>query len=138
MHPDYGLDDEVSIDRYDLMFVKFDRPATGKPLVSLNFDSNVPAQSGIDLKMLGFGFTSANGPVSDTLQIAPTKYVDPADCTSLLCFGNCANYNYPEDIFCTKQNEPEIYRQCFGDSGGPVILEGATADDDVLVSVIQG
>ena len=137
LHPDYGLDDAVSIDRYDLMFVKFDRP-TGKTRISLNFDANVPAQSGVDLLMLGFGFITATGPVSQTLQVAPTMYVDPDDCVPLLCTGNCANYPYPEDIFCTKQNEPEIYRQCFGDSGGPVILPGATADDDVLVSVIQG
>lgn len=137
MHPDYGLDESIGFDRYDLMLVKFDTPVT-KPFISLNLDEKIPDKSGDELAVLGFGFISPTGPVSQTLQVAETEYVDPKECTPLLCSGNCDRFPFPDDIICTKQNNPEIIRTCFGDSGGPVVMKGNTPDEDILVGVIQG
>jgi hypothetical protein len=136
MHPDYGISPVTGKPEYDLMLVKFDRVAT-KPRILLNFDDTVPSESGEDLYMLGFGYTALNGPNSNVLLGAPTKYVDNSDCLDLLCDGFCPQSLFPDDFICTKLNDPLPTRHCFGDSGGPIIKLGASASEDILVGVIQ-
>lgn len=136
MHPDYGIDPVTGKYQYDLMLVKFNRVAT-KPRLQLNFNDNVPAASGEDLYMLGFGQTAFTGDNSDVLLGAPTKYIDNEDCLDLLCEGTCPQSAFPDDFICTKLNDPLPTRHCFGDSGGPIIKLGASASEDVLVGVIQ-
>jgi secreted trypsin-like serine protease len=122
----------------------------GTQLLKMNLDPNVPSATGEALTIMGFGSStdglSADHNSEQQLREAPTEY---------LAFEDCAVSSNPEtgraffitgatgniitgvtgDWFCTFKAETST---CVGDSGGPVILEGANADEDLLVASVSG
>jgi secreted trypsin-like serine protease len=119
----------------------------------MNLDENVPSRTGEQLTMMGFGSTTdgVSAPYNSELQLqeAPTEYV---------AFNDCAVARNPDtgsafgvtnsdgsittavtgDWMCTLKTDPERTATCVGDSGSPIILEGATPDDDRLVASVSG
>jgi secreted trypsin-like serine protease len=144
-HPNW----EGEIPYNDIMIVKLDGTVANAQPIRLNFDENVPSETGETLLMLGLGSITdgVNEPVqrATILQEAPTEYFAFEDCavatdpTNGSAFGNSLqNTAVTGDWFCTIINEPERYAHCFGDSGGPIIIEGSSASEDVLVAIISG
>jgi secreted trypsin-like serine protease len=144
-HPNW----EGVIPNNDIMIVKLDGIVANAQPIRLNFDENVPSQTGETLLMLGLGSITdgVNEPVqrATILQEAPTEYFAFEDCavatdpTTGATFGvSPQQTSVREDWFCTILNEPERYAHCFGDSGGPIIIEGSSASEDLLVATISG
>jgi secreted trypsin-like serine protease len=123
--------------------------------VKMNLDSNVPSLTKEPLIIMGYG-SSTDGTISapyndgDQLQLreAPTDYMAFNDCAVAsnpdtgVVFGEMLqdgtfNTVVMDDWFCTLKTNPRT-ATCIGDSGGPIILEGATPDEDLLVASISG
>jgi secreted trypsin-like serine protease len=88
-HPNFPQ--ELQVD-YDVMIIKLEHPITEIQPVELNYDEGLPAQSGEQLSILGFGSTvpGSSAPIvtSKTLQIATTNYVSFEDCAVALRMGS--------------------------------------------------
>jgi hypothetical protein len=145
-HPNW----EGIIPYYDIMIVKLERTVTGalyQP-VTLNFDETIPARTGDPLRMLGFGSTTTleqGLEISRILQEAPTAYMAFEDCAVAnnpetgAAFGNSVtDTEVTGDWLCTILKTPERFAHCFGDSGGPIFIEGSSPTEDVLVATISG
>jgi secreted trypsin-like serine protease len=145
-HPNYAGSTD-----FDLMIVKLDRPVNDPDSnpITMNFDESVPSMTGEELLMLGFGSVTDGDPeplqLATVLQEAPTEYMSFEECavvrdpTTGNSFGNSPTDTIVGgDWFCTTLNEPVRYAHCFGDSGGPIIIEGGNPSEDVLVAIIAG
>ena len=84
-HPDYPQ--ELQVD-FDVMIVHLSEPvpASVAEPIELNWDDDLPMETGFQLAIMGFGST-LGGPGSEgilevptTLQIAPTQYVSFEEC----------------------------------------------------------
>jgi secreted trypsin-like serine protease len=118
----------------------------------MNLDPNVPSFTNQPLTMIGYGSTTdgISSPYNSQLQLreAPTDYIAFNDCAvarnpdSGFAYGETlqdgtVNTAVMGDWFCTLKNNPRT-ATCVGDSGGPIILEGANADEDLLVASVSG
>jgi secreted trypsin-like serine protease len=149
-HPNYP---QELILEYDVMLLKFDSPITDYEPVMLNFDNNVPSETGEELLILGFGSTiggketAQEDPPNEQSTIllqAPTEYVSFDDCavaadpdTGFSYGRSPENTQVTDSWFCTMKTDP-MTSTCFGDSGGPIIVEGSQRQSDLLVAVISG
>ena len=147
-HPEYvNRVDELD---YDIMVFKLDEVAPSEtPIIKMNFDPSVPGSSGESLIMLGYGSTTPAPQLSkpDILQEASTEYVTNEECSTARDPTTGSSYGVgtgpgqtlvDPHWFCTIQTEPVQTGTCFGDSGGPIVIEGESFNDDVLVAVISG
>ena len=116
----------------------------------MNLDPNVPSITGQPLTSMGFGSTTPTPPYNGGVQLreAQTEYVAFNDCAVArnpdtgFAYGETLDDGFVNtavtgDWLCTLINNPRT-ATCVGDSGGPIILEGATADDDLLVASVSG
>lgn len=142
LHPEYV--DETNTN--DLAIMKLERVVADAVVVKLNTDSNVPSESGEELLLLGWGSLTdgETAPIqtSSVLQEAPTKYVPFEECAVArdpirgIEFGfSTEATGVGPDWLCTYDAD---FAHCSGDSGGPVIKVGSSAEEDLLVGVISG
>mmetsp|Transcript_5966 Transcript_5966/g.14768 ORF Transcript_5966/g.14768 Transcript_5966/m.14768 type:complete len:704 (-) Transcript_5966:87-2198(-) len=147
-HPEYvNRVDELD---YDIMVIKLDDVAPSvTPIIRMNYDPSVPETTGESLIMLGYGSTTPAPQLTkpDILQEAPTKYVTNEECSTARDPTTGSSYGVgtapgqtlvDPHWFCTIETEPVQTGTCFGDSGGPIAIEGESFNDDVLVAVISG
>ena len=141
LHPDYV----GTSNNDDLAIMKLERPIVNPTLVNLNTDSEIPPQTGEELLMLGWGSITdgqtAPVQVASVLQEAPTQFIPFAQCAVArdpllgIEFGfSVEETGVPPGWLCTYD---ENFAHCVGDSGGPVLRLGATAEEDLLIGVIS-
>lgn len=147
-HPDYvpvEATGEYNPDN-DIAILKLDRaPTSNFGVIKMNFDPTYPAATGEELLMLGWGSITNTidepSQISDILQQATTSYIAFEDCAVAYDPETGIRYGFSTedtvvgpDWFCT--NDPE-HAHCHGDSGGPIIRLGESAEDDLLIGVIS-
>ena len=120
-HPYFSIT-SLSI-RYDFGLYHLDTPAPVDPLLLpalASYDDTWAWQTGSAVTVLGWGRTSAGGPVSSTLLAAELNVASDADCTSLdLALGNVYDAS---TALCARS---PISSACNGDSGGPMVALGS-------------
>jgi Trypsin len=132
VHPSYPLNRSYTVN-YDVSIAILDRPVTDVSPIKINFDDNIPSDTGEPLTMLGFGSTIGGketvpgGPNQQAriLQVAPTEYVSFDDCavakdpdTGILWGNSNTQTIVQPHWFCTLLNDPLTTSTCYGDSGG--------------------
>jgi Trypsin len=134
LHPQHNLKERS----YDVMLMKLRRPSN-KPPVKVNFDPNLPQKGGgNEIVVMGLGRTAVGGPKPDALQ---QVYVD------FLPYEDCIDYSYSNvdykfemlpDMMCTMGKGIYTVRgQCYGDSGGPYLMQGNSYGEDLQVGVVS-
>jgi trypsin len=121
-HPDYSSGPEYY---NDIMLVKLSSPSSA-PLVTLNADSDRPSD-GRAVTVIGFGFTSNKGNISNNLLEVKLGTYSFDDCNALL-----SGLVFEEMHVCA--GVPEGGKDsCAGDSGGP-LLDSLTLEQYGVVS----
>ena len=124
---------------FDMMLVKLDGLST-KPVLNLNQNNTIPVLTGEQLLALGFNFVDTGGnDVRDStfLQEGASSYFTNDDCeqfedpTQDLSLNNAVTSQW----LCTDGSQRGI---CYGDAGAPLIIEGASAEDDIQVGIASG
>jgi hypothetical protein len=135
----------------DVMLVKLDSPASPDwPIVRLNGNDNIPGANGTPITVIGFGsivdYRQNNGDVilPTILQETSMEYVSFEFCQYSCDDPETSCYGLPgvgtlvtDDWFCTIDSNPRS-GTCRGDSGGPLILEGDSMEQDLLVATVSG
>jgi len=142
LHPDHILlPDEF---RHDFAVVKLYGEAQA-PSVRLNRDDAVPRFEGEPLTVMGWGFLDDDVPSnmikSPVMKEAEIGYVPNDVCAdvegidpkTLKPFSYGDRY-VTDDSMCAHHPDRG---SCLGDSGGPLILRGAAADDDYQVGLVS-
>lgn len=115
-HPDY--DGGVF---KDYMIVVLENEVTNENVDLVGLAGDTTSLSvGQDLRVMGFGAISEDGPASSTLLEVDVKYVDPNQCQAV--YGNQDVYD-EEFMFCAGGSAAGGKDSCQGDSGGPLIDE---------------
>ncbi|KAI2504492.1 trypsin-like serine protease [Fragilaria crotonensis] len=122
MHASY--DRAISIAKNDIALVFLDEPVTGVPLVKINRDASIP--TGQYLTAIGLGATGSSAP--DYLMQVSTPVFSDADCVRV--FGKTVVSE--SFTFCAGGEGKGI---CYGDSGGPLLRRGASADADTQIGI---
>jgi Trypsin len=129
IHPDY---DEVTT-RFDVMLVILDGYTTLHSPVRVNNDTNVPA-NGQDLTVVGWGYDE-NWELPDLLQETEVRYTRNVDCITIKDAGG---HTLESDLYPDMLCAGDVGRDsCYGDSGSPLMLVGATAEQDVQVGLVS-
>ena len=124
---------------FDMMLVKLDGLST-KPLLNLNQNTTLPLATGDELLAIGFDFVQTGGSeVRDSalLQEGVASYYSNEDCEALedpdqdLSLTNAVTSQW----LCTDGSQRGI---CYGDAGAPLIMEGASVEDDIQVGIASG
>lgn len=125
VHPDYSTSSFPN----DIMVMKLRSPSD-KQYVRLNRNEDQP-QSGDELWVVGFGDTIADEgqKIPTVLNEVNVKYVDNDTC-SKAHGGNLIK----DDMLCASDTGKD---SCAGDSGGPLIIKGDSAVDDILVGLVS-
>lgn len=130
IHPDFDYDER----RFDQMLLKLVSPSTQPYLQHVNLDDEVPASGESKLATIGLGTKDLDGNSPEVLQRVDLTYVPYSQCKEIkndnLDFGLLIE----EDALCTIGDEASA---CHGDSGGPQLILGATASDDIQVGIIS-
>jgi trypsin len=121
-HPDYSPGTEEN----DIMLVKL-ASLSSAPLVTLNTDPNLPLD-GQAVTVIGFGFTSDGGDVSEELLEVEVEAIGFVDCNAQL-----PGSIFEETHICAGVAEGGK-DSCSGDSGGPLLDSAATVLQYGLVS----
>lgn len=99
---------------------------SARPFVSLNTDQDVPA-SDESLRILGWGTTVAGvKQITDILQEATIPALSNEQCNVQLV----DYFPISDNMLCSHQNGA-----CHGDEGGPLVIPGNEAAEDLLVGV---
>ena len=142
MHPDHVLlPDEF---RHDFAIVKLYGEAQAPP-VGLNRNPNVPRFEDEPLTVLGWGFLDDDVPSnmikSEVMMEAEIGYVPNDVCGNLEGIDPKTQREFSygdryvdDDSMCAHHPDRG---SCLGDSGGPLIVRGDTAEDDLLVGMVS-
>jgi hypothetical protein len=124
VHPDFTGDITMS----NLMLVKLDGITTFSP-VTLNKNPAVPSQEGEELTALGFDDGERN-----TFQEVVINYIPNDVCEGLTdpSLDISLEGEINDDNICADAPGRGI---CTGDYGGPLIISGTSADEDLQVGV---
>lgn len=146
-YPNYTTREDGSYNpQNDIALLKLVQPAINPQLIRMNTNASYPSSSSDELVILGWGSTT-NGntaplQTAKVLQQATTEYVPFETCAvaqtpdGMIKYGlSVDNTAVGPDWLCT--DDPEA-NHCVGDSGGPIIRLGDTAEEDLLVGVIGG
>jgi len=117
---------------YDYMVVVLERKSRYPP-VCIAGDGNGGGgvfASGDGFRTIGFGRTSLDGPLSDTLRETGLRYISNNECDDI--YGNILS----DQMMCTVSSGPDtdLFK---GDSGGPLIIKGDSAKNDVVVGILS-
>lgn len=100
----------------DLAMLTLDAPAPYTPLRVIRTDENPFWAANTTATIVGWGTTSSNGPVSNTLLEATAPMRDDATCQSPLSYGPAFD---PNTMVCAGNGTTDT---CQGDSGGPLMV----------------
>ncbi|KAG7343936.1 peptidase S1 and S6 chymotrypsin/Hap family protein [Nitzschia inconspicua] len=133
-HP--GFTNEIL--SHDIMLIKLETPSSKTP-VRLNFNSSVPAQEDAEITVIGMGLIDdENGfPVAaDTLQQVSLGYFPNQKCSR---FGEKYHDRIQDDMICADgTHDKNAFKGWYdGDSGGPLLILGATPEEDIQVGVVS-
>jgi secreted trypsin-like serine protease len=126
VHPRY---DEPTF-AYDIMLLILERAPT-RAVEYMRISKN-PAmiRARQDLVAVGWGVTSPDDDaIAQVLQQVTLQYVTNDQCKMAY-----SKDKITEDMLCTLAPNKD---HCFGDSGGPVLLMGATPAEDVQVGIVS-
>ena len=113
---------------YDLMLIKLSSPSTKQPL-KLGFSTPTSLDY---LTTVGFGMLTPGRLVfSSTLQQADLNHISNDQCQEL---HGIDDIEISSDMMCAHQ---EGTSTCYGDGGGPLLIQGATPAEDILVGTIS-
>eukprot|EP00588_Corethron_pennatum_P005220 CAMPEP_0194299520 /NCGR_PEP_ID=MMETSP0169-20130528/60765_1 /TAXON_ID=218684 /ORGANISM="Corethron pennatum, Strain L29A3" /LENGTH=423 /DNA_ID=CAMNT_0039049623 /DNA_START=11 /DNA_END=1279 /DNA_ORIENTATION=- len=117
---------------YDYMVVVLERKSRYPP-VCIAGDGNGGGgvfASGDGFRTIGLGRTSLSGSLSDILRETELKYISNDECDDI--YGNILS----DQMMCTVSSGPDtdVFK---GDSGGPLIIKGDSAENDVAVGIVS-
>jgi len=125
VHPDYNARSVSS----DIALYELEQDVPDSiPYIKLEKDK--VKVSGTPLTVIGFGDTdpSATKSLSDVLLQTTVDFVPPGQCIARM-----GRY-ISNDMLCAYKEGDD---SCYGDSGGPLFLKGATPADDSLVGLVS-
>lgn len=139
-HPQF----EASLFRFDVMLVKLESPITGVTPIQLNDNANLPSVP-FWMTLIGWGTIDgsttttttarSSGTFPDILQQAYVPYIPNAVCENGKYSGQQV---YKDEIFsemlCAGQPGVDA---CSGDSGSPLIHEGAKTGEDIQMGLVS-
>ena len=138
-HPRYFDISGNEEDAHDFALIKIYGTTSDIVPIKLNRDEDVPT-AGEELRVIGWGtpdeesfFVSA----TDVLHEAEVFYVPTEECQAVVEANANELPSIPIDFnvtLCAGDFE-ELDDTCYGDSGGPIMIKGATSEDDVQVGV---
>eukprot|EP00536_Pseudo-nitzschia_multiseries_P010348 jgi/Psemu1/202970/e_gw1.311.54.1 len=123
--------------------MKLKRPALGRQLIHINTDPDFPVkQPGgrNEITIIGMGTTSVSGmePKPDELKQVHVDYLTYEECLQTNSYNLSYKFELLPHMMCTFGVGIYSQRgQCYGDSGGPYIVKGATPTEDVQVAVVS-
>ncbi|GMH36881.1 hypothetical protein BSKO_04754 [Bryopsis sp. KO-2023] len=114
-------------DGYNIALVELENESTGKPLSMVAAGQLMKV--GQFLAALGWGRTSAFGPLSSTLRVRNLEFIPFTNCQS-------AWSQLKEDMMCAHSFTEAV---CNGDSGSPLVLLDASGNQqfDTLVGIVS-
>jgi trypsin len=134
IHPLYNSGTSFS---HDTMLLKLSRQST-KQYLRINDDPDVPSAGSASVKVLGLGYTSYGDPESypQYLQEATLLYVPNSVCERAKDADVAESYQglISDDMLCASDDGQDA---CQGDSGGPLIIDGGSANNDLLVGTVS-
>lgn len=127
-HPFY----DANKNTYDVAVVKLSSPVTGVPVVKLNTNRGVPVANQL-LTVIGFGVTSQYGASPKNLMKASVRAFSFEDCND---FNSYSGYIVDNAMVCAGITQGGV-DSCYGDSGGPLLVQGSAARLDVQVGIVS-
>mmetsp|Transcript_2291 Transcript_2291/g.4238 ORF Transcript_2291/g.4238 Transcript_2291/m.4238 type:complete len:680 (+) Transcript_2291:287-2326(+) len=134
VHPLHSIQERT----FDIMLMKLARPSS-KPLVQLNFDSNVPQRrNGNEIVVVGLGRTEVSGAKPEKLQQVYLDFLPYDECIDSDAYNVNYKFELLPDMMCTRGVGVYTIRgQCYGDSGGPYLMLGDDPSQDVQVGTVS-
>ena len=120
---------------WDFMIIRLDGSSSNTP-IKLNVDSKIPSDGSM-LSLAGFGDTDPSSwgdTFPDTLQQVAVKYVENSVCEQSSSFSYSYEGEITADMLCARDDGKD---SCQGDSGSPLIIAGATAEEDLQVGIVS-
>jgi trypsin len=138
-HPLYLQQSTRDVDEYDYALLKiYDTSKLVSTFIELNTNPNLPETEGQEMHVMGWGKPTVNGTEvkSDVLQQAEVLFIPNEKCRKIT--SNSPMVNLSDDVFditlCAADFK-EGDDACYGDSGGPIILQGKNVSTDVQLGV---
>ena len=130
-HPEWERRGESVAAGGDIALLLLDRPLSGPFLRVLNpADPQKSLTDWQSLQFVGYGITSNAARLAEKLQLGRLFFRRRTRCQQL--YGDTA---VPDDVLCAAGlNGVEL---CLGDSGGPLIMTGASPEDDIGLGVMS-
>ncbi|GAX28531.1 transmembrane protease serine 11D [Fistulifera solaris] len=134
VHPDFN----PSTFQADFSVVGLSKPVPSAQIVRLNTDASVPSAND-PVVVIGWGAINITDPSNtiypNRLQKAHINYITNEDCEKAEVQGQAL---YTGEIFSNMlcATSPGV-DACRGDSGGPLIVEGAVEGEDVQVGIVS-
>jgi secreted trypsin-like serine protease len=109
-----------------------DRPVNGVPLIKLNSISSTP-KVGKALSVIGFGYIDNEETNPEYLMEVSVPTVSQQDCNDSDSYDGKID---PSTMICA--GFPQGGKDsCSGDSGGPLFIQGKTANEDIQVGIVS-
>ena len=119
---------------HDQLILKLSAPSSFAYMKNVNMDPNVPSVAGTTITTIGLGVTDPKGNnLSNFLEEFDSSYLPNAQCQQIQNGGYSYQQQIHDDQICLQGQGG----QCYGDSGGPQLLLGQTADQDIQVGIVS-
>jgi len=129
MHPDY--DDDTT--RFDVMLVQLNATSKMARPVRINQNEYVPLD-GTMLTVIGMGY-NGDWELPDTVLETSVEYQHNGRCDDIVDdHGITLDGDLYPDMLCAGSEGRD---SCYGDSGSPLVLKGATEQNDVQIGLVS-